>query len=46
MWYILDCAPNAQIICGMKETVKQEDVEEIVKNNKIKENLNYIKTWL
>lgn len=42
MWYILDCAPNAQIICGMKETVKQEDVEEIVKNNKIKENLNYI----
>lgn len=42
MWYILDCTPNAQIICGMKETVKQEDVEEIVKNNKIKENLNYI----
>lgn len=42
MWYIIDCAPNAQIICGMKENVKQEDVEEIIRNNKIKGNLNYI----
>lgn len=42
MWYIIDCASNAKIICGMKENVKQEDVEDIIRNNKIKENLNYI----
>lgn len=42
MWYIIDCAPNAKIICGMKENVKKEDVEDIIKNNRIKENLNYL----
>lgn len=42
MWYIIDCLPNSQIICGMKENVKQEDVEDIIRNNKIKENLNYV----
>lgn len=42
MWYIIDCTPNAKIICGMKENVKKEDVEDIIKNNKIKENLNYL----
>lgn len=42
MWYIIDCFPNSQIICGMKEEVQQEDVEGIIRNNKIKENLNYV----
>lgn len=42
MWYIIDCLPNSQIICGMKEEVQQEDVEDIIRNNKIKENLNYV----
>lgn len=42
MWYIIDCLPNSQIICGMKEKVQQEDVEDIIRNNKIKENLNYV----
>ena len=42
MWYIIDCMPNSQIICGMKENVKQEEVEDIIRNNKIKENLNYV----
>lgn len=42
MWYIIDCLPNSQIICGMKDDVKQEDVEGIIRNNKIKENLNYV----
>ncbi len=42
MWYIIDCAKDAKIICGMKENVKQEEVEEIIRNNKIKENLNYV----
>lgn len=42
MWYIIDCAKDARIICGMKENVKQEDIEGIIRNNKIKENLNYV----
>lgn len=42
MWYIIDCAQNAKIICGMKESVTQKDVSEIIKNGKIKENLNYV----
>lgn len=42
MWYIIDCAKDAKIICGMKENVKQEDIEGIIRNNKIKENLNYV----
>lgn len=42
MWYIIDCLSNSQIICGMKEKVQQEDVEDIIRNNKIKENLNYV----
>lgn len=42
MWYIIDCAENAQIICGMKENVTQKDVVNIIRNGKIKENLNYV----
>ncbi len=42
MWYIIDCDPNAQIICGLKENIKQKNVEEIIRNNQIKENLNYV----
>lgn len=42
MWHIIDCASDAKIICGMKENVKQEEVEKIIRNNQIKENLNYV----
>lgn len=42
MWYIIECAKNAQIICGMKENVTNKDVCDIIKNGKIKENLNYM----
>lgn len=42
MWHIIDCDTDAKIICGMKENVKQEEVEEIIRKNKIKENLNYV----
>ena len=42
MWYIIDCDKEAKIICGMKEDVKQEEVAEIIKSNKIKENLKFI----
>ena len=42
MWYIIECAKNAQIICGMKENVINKDVCDIIRNGKIKENLNYM----
>jgi len=42
MWYIVECAKDAKIICGMKENVVQNSVGDIIKNGKIKENLNYI----
>ncbi|MCI8352331.1 MAG: mannose-6-phosphate isomerase, class I [Clostridia bacterium] len=42
MWYIIDCAKDAKIICGMKENVTNKDVDTIIRNGKIKENLNYI----
>lgn len=42
MWYIMDCAENAKLICGMKDQVKQEEVEEIIKSGRIKENLKDI----
>lgn len=42
MWHIIDCNSDAKIICGMKENVKKEDVEKIIRNNQIKENLNYV----
>lgn len=42
MWYVLDCTDNAKLICGMKPVVKQSDIERVIKNNEIKENINYI----
>ena len=42
MWYIIDCAKEAKIICGMKDNVKQQDVAEIIESGRIKENLTYV----
>ena len=42
MWYIIDCEENAQIICGMKDGIKEEEVEDIIRSGKIKENLKYV----
>lgn len=42
MWYIIDCAENTKIICGMKENVAKKDVSEIIRSGRIKENLNYM----
>lgn len=42
MWYIIDCKEDAKLICGMKENVKQEDIADIINQNKIKENLNEV----
>ena len=42
MWYILDCEPEAQIICGVKKGISKEKLKENIKLNKIIECLNYI----
>lgn len=42
MWYILDCEPGAQIICGVKAGVSKEMLKECINSDKIVECLNYI----
>lgn len=42
MWYILDCEPGAQIICGVKEGVTKEQLKECMNSEKIAECLNYV----
>ena len=42
MWYILDCEPDAQIICGVKQGVTKKMLEEAMNSEKIAEYLNYI----
>lgn len=42
MWYIIDCEPGAQVICGFKEDVTQNDIEEIIRQNKTKDNVKFI----
>lgn len=42
MWYILDCEPGAQIICGVKSGVTKEMLEKSMNSDKIAEYLNYI----
>ncbi len=42
MWYILDCEPGAQIICGVKQGVTKKMLEEAMNSEKIAEYLNYI----
>lgn len=42
MWYIMDCKEQAQIICGVKEGIEKKELENLIKNGKTKECLNYI----
>lgn len=42
MWYILDCEPGAQIICGVKKGVTKEKLKECINSEKIAECLNYV----
>ena len=42
MWYILDCEPGAQIICGMKKGITKEELKKCIKLNKVENCLNYI----
>lgn len=42
MWYIMDCNPNAQLICGMQKEVKQEQLHQILKSENVSDYLNFI----
>jgi mannose-6-phosphate isomerase len=42
MWYIMDCKPNAKLVGGFVEKTLQEQVKEIVENDKIQDYINYI----
>lgn len=42
MWYVMDCDENAKIICGMKEEVKQEEIADIIKQGKLRDNLKEV----
>ncbi|MCI8655371.1 MAG: class I mannose-6-phosphate isomerase [Clostridia bacterium] len=42
MWYILECEPGAQIICGVKTGIDKKALEEGINANNIIECLNYI----
>ena len=41
MWYIMDCEENSQIIAGLNKKLNKQELEDIIKNDKIKEYLNY-----
>lgn len=42
LWYIMDCPKNAKLVCGLNERVTRENLNNIVRSEKIKENLRYI----
>ncbi len=42
MWYIMECKPGAQIICGMKTEIKQEELSNILKSNNVADYLNFV----
>lgn len=42
MWYVMDCDEEASIICGMKETVKQEEIADIILKGNIRNNLKQV----
>ena len=42
MWYIMECKDGAQIICGLKENVKKEELIDIYSSGNVSECLNYV----
>ena len=42
MWYIMECKDGAQIICGMKESVKKEDLPQILNSENVADYLNFV----
>ena len=42
MWYIMECKEGAQIICGMKDDVKKEDLPKIFNGEEVSNYLNFV----
>ena len=42
MWYIMECKDGAQIICGMKENIKEEELAKVLRSNKVEEYLSFV----
>ena len=42
MWYIMECKQGAQIICGMKESVKQEQLADTLQKTNLEDYLNFV----
>ena len=40
LWYIMDCKKDAKIVCGLKDTVTYENLNEAI--DQIEENINYM----
>ena len=41
MWYIMDCENNSKIIAGLNKNLEKQELAEIIKNDRIKDYLNY-----
>lgn len=41
MWYIMDCNENSKIVCGVNENIDKEQLEQIVRDGKVKDALKY-----
>ena len=42
MWYIIDAAPNAKLVYGLKEGVTNEMFKQAINDGKVEEMLNYV----
>ena len=42
MWYVIEAAPGAQLVYGLRDGVVKEDFKKAVEENKIGECLNYV----
>ncbi|MBR6034148.1 MAG: class I mannose-6-phosphate isomerase [Clostridia bacterium] len=42
MWYIMECKEGAQIICGIKESVRKEDLPQVLNSPNVAEYLNFV----
>lgn len=42
MWYIIDAEPNAQLIFGFNRNITKDEFESAIKENKLKDILNYV----
>lgn len=42
MWYVMDCADDAKLICGAKNIENKSELKDILNNGQLKEHLNYM----